>query len=118
MSVLISDENELDDEERCESRFGEDRCPNRAEYEVAEPWTPAAFKTSVCRECAIGQIKGGYTVLPSPEWSFPELTNRENAKITKARLFGYAAFFPCVSGGMNQALRTLAGAKEFLEGRR
>lgn len=117
MSVLLSDD-ELDDEERCESHFGEDRCPNRAEYEVAEPYTPAGFKQRVCRECAIGQIKGGYSLVPSPEWSFPELSERDNSMITKARLYGYASFFPCVNGGEDQAQKTLNGATEFLVARR
>lgn len=110
--------DELDDEDRCESQFGEDRCPNRAEYIVREPFTPAGFKQHLCSECTRGQVRQGYTLVSSPQWSFPELSERDNSAITKARLFGYASFFPCLNGGEVQALKTLAGAREFLEARK
>lgn len=119
MSVLISDEEELDDEDRCELFHGHDkgdRCPNRAEYEVEEPWTPGRFKQQVCSDCAKSQIDSGYLPVPSPIWSFPDLTERENSIITKARINGYASFFPCMDGGEKQARKTLAGAVGFLEG--
>lgn len=107
---------ELDDEDRCESQFGEDRCPNRAEYQVEEPWTPGRFKQRVCVDCAKSQIDFGYLPVPSPVWSFPDLTEKENAIITKARIHGYSSFFPCMDGSEKQARTTLAGAIGFLEG--
>lgn len=107
---------ELDSEDQCESMFGEDRCPNRAEYQVREPYTPAGFKQHLCGDCAKSQINFGYLPVPSPIWSFPDLTEKENAIITKARINGYSSFFPCMDGGEKQARTTLAGAIGFLEG--
>lgn len=61
MSVLLSDEEELDDEDRCELLVDLDsRCPNRAAQIVSEPWTPAAFEQRVCDEHAKSQIDYGY----------------------------------------------------------
>lgn len=110
---------ELDDEERCQLFIDLDiRCPNPWAYVVREPFTPAGFKRRVCPDCAKSQVEQGYILSPSPEWSFPELTEEQNTIITKARLYGYAGFFPCVNGGTVQAENTLAGAKEFLANRR
>jgi len=50
----------MDDEDRCELREGEDRCPNRATRIVKEPYTPAGFQQFVCDECAKSQIDFGY----------------------------------------------------------
>lgn len=52
--------DELDDDNRCELREGEDRCPNRATQIVSEPYTPAAFEQRVCDDCARSQIDFGY----------------------------------------------------------
>lgn len=51
---------ELDSEDRCELREGEDRCPNRATRIVKEPYTPAGFQQFVCHDCAKSQIEFGY----------------------------------------------------------
>ena len=106
------------DDDRCELRESEDRCPNRATQTVEEPYTPGRFRIQVCDDCAKSQIEFGYLPVPSPIWSFPELTERENSIITKARIYGYSGFFPCMNGGLRQAQNTLAGAKGFLEGQR
>lgn len=56
----ICAEHERDEEDRCELREGEDRCPNRVTEEVEEPWTPGRFKQRVCASCAKSQIEAGY----------------------------------------------------------
>lgn len=55
----------VDDEDRCELREGEDRCPNRATQAVREPYTPGRFTQRVCDDCAKSQIEFGYKPVPS-----------------------------------------------------
>jgi len=60
------EEHELDDEDRCELREGEDRCPNRATQQVEEPYTPGRFTMRVCDSCAKSQIEFGYLPVIDP----------------------------------------------------
>jgi len=45
---------------------------------------------------------------------YPELTDKENALIVRAREAGYAEFFPAYPNAEAQARNTLAGATRFL----
>lgn len=49
--------------------------------------------------------------------AFAELTEQQNDTVFRARLLGYAAFFPCVPDASAQANKTLAGAIAFLNRR-
>lgn len=59
---MIEDDDTDDDREgRCELMVDLGcYCPNKATRIVKEPWTPAAFETRLCEECARGQIEFGY----------------------------------------------------------
>ena len=46
--------------------------------------------------------------------SFSELTREENKIIHKARIEGFASFYPAYPSAESQARDTLKGAKEFL----
>lgn len=46
---------------------------------------------------------------------FPELTDKENEIIKKARELGFAVYYPAFPNAKMQAKNTLEGAKEFLK---
>lgn len=48
------------------------------------------------------------------DWGFPELSEEENREITRARMLSWSAFYPCVTGPVQQAQKTLQGAREWL----
>ena len=46
---------------------------------------------------------------------FPELSEAENATITRARSLGFAEYFPAIPSATAQALNTLRAANFFLD---